>query len=111
MEVLVLIFLKRIKYEIINKQISLADNKYWILSGELNNYSVEQLNETLTEMENVFNGKYVSSSFYGNVVFCVEYNKDFAKIEYYDEYIGEESTIEIYKMLKNFRDRLKEQNS
>jgi|GEM_PF-3773998 len=97
------------KYKIINKQISLADNKYWILSGELNNYSIEQLNETLSDMENVFDGKYTISSFYGSVVFCVEYDKNIAKIEYYDEYIGEEPTIEIYNMLKNFREKLKEQ--
>jgi hypothetical protein len=94
------------EYKIEGKQINLAEKKYWIFSGELNNYSIGQLTQTIRDMENVFNGVYSSSSFYGEVVFCVEYDKDLAKIEYYNEYIGEESTLEIYNMLKEYRDSL-----
>jgi hypothetical protein len=94
------------EYKIEGRQINLAEEKYWILSGELNNYSIEQLSQAITDMEKVFNGVYPSSSFYGEVVFCVEYDKDLAKIEYYNDYVGEEPTIEIYNMLKSYRDKL-----
>jgi hypothetical protein len=96
------------EYTIEGRQISLAEKKYWIFSGELNNYSIEQLNQSIIDMENVFNDKYPSSSFYGEVVFCVEYDKSLAKIEYYSDFIGEEPTIEIYNMLKAYRDKLKD---
>ncbi|MCH4830024.1 MULTISPECIES: hypothetical protein [Flavobacterium] len=94
------------EYTIVNRQINISDKKYWILSGELNNYTIKQLNQTISDMEDVFNGKYPSSSFYGEVVFCVEYDKSKAKIEYYSEYVSEEPTLDIYNMLKDFRDKL-----
>ncbi len=96
------------QYKIDHKQLSISDDKYWILSGELNKYSVQELEQAILDMENVFNDKYSASSFYGEVVFCVEYNKDIAKIEYYSEYVGEEPTLEIYNMLKAYRDKLKD---
>jgi hypothetical protein len=90
-------------YTIKNKQIIISENKYWLFSGELNNFTVEQLNQTIADMENILDNKYGSSSFYGEVVFCVEYDKNTAKIEYYNEHIGVEPTIEASNFLRIFR--------
>lgn len=95
-----------LEYKIEGRQITLLENKYWIFSGELNKYGIDQLNEVIRDIENVFENKYTSSSFVGEVVFTVEFNKDVSKIEYYSEAIGEEPTIDIYNMLKDFRYKL-----
>lgn len=88
------------KYTIDNHgKIELEDKKYWILSGELNNFNVTDLSEILRDMENVILGKYESSSFSENVI-VVNFDRSIAKIEGYDGIIGEESTENIYKMLK-----------
>ncbi|MCR6641670.1 MAG: hypothetical protein NVV82_22435 [Sporocytophaga sp.] len=90
------------KYEInSNGQIRLENEKYWILSGELNNFNREELSNILTDIENVLNGKYENSSFSKNVI-VVGFDKDIAQIEDFDGVIGEESTEDIYKMLKEW---------
>ena len=90
------------KYIINNKgQIKLEDEKYWMLSGELNNFNRNDLSEILADMENVISGKYESSSFSENVV-IVDFDKNIAKIEDYEGIIGEELTENIYKMLKEW---------
>ena len=94
------------EYKINGRQITLFDNKYWIFSGELNNYNLEQLNEAIENIENVFKGHYQASSFFGDVVFTVEFDNEMSRIAYYDELVCEEPTIEIYNMLKDYRAKL-----
>lgn len=91
------------RYIIEEKGITLLDEKYWILSGELNSYSVDELNDILLDIENVFNGKNHESSFSNNVA-IVSFTKDKSKIEYFGDFIGEEPTNDIYEMIKNYRD-------
>ncbi|MBB6460303.1 hypothetical protein [Flammeovirga kamogawensis] len=90
-----------------NGQIKLEDKKYWILSGELNNFNINDLLEILVDIENVVSGKYEGSSFSDNVI-VVNFDRSIAKIEGYDGVIGEESTENIYKMLKEWYTILKE---
>ena len=90
-----------------NGQIKLEDEKYWILSGELNNFNMNDLSEILVDIENVVSGKYEGSSFSDNVI-VVGFDRSIAKIEGYDGIIGEESTESIYKMLKEWHTILKE---
>jgi hypothetical protein len=55
----------------------------------------------LNEMEKVMFGELEESSVYGNICTIINFNKDKAKIFYYsDTYVGEESTIDIYNILK-----------
>ncbi|HEY9007693.1 MAG TPA: hypothetical protein VIM75_16250 [Ohtaekwangia sp.] len=84
-------------------KITLLDEKYWILSSELNNYNIEELNDILLDIENVFNEEYHESSFSNNVA-VVSFTKEKSKIEYYGDFVGEESTNDIYEMIKNYRD-------
>jgi len=92
-----------------NGQINLEDEKYWILSGELNNFNKNDLTEILVDIENVMSGKYERSSFSDNVI-VVDFDKSIAKIEGYDGIIGEEPTECIYKMLKEWHSFLIKKN-
>jgi hypothetical protein len=91
------------RYIIEETRITILDEKYWILSGELNNYGVDELNDILLDIENIFNGKYHESSFSNNVA-IVSFTKEKSKIEYYGDFVGEESTNDIYEMIKSYRD-------
>jgi len=92
------------KYSIDSKgQIALENKKYWILSGELNNFSRDDLEDIIQDFENVFQGKYEESSFSQNVA-IVSFTKENTTIEDYDGVLGQESSLEIYNMLKIFLD-------
>ena len=82
--------------------------KYTTLFTEIHKLPLVELNKIIADIENVFNGKYKVSSFCGDVVSTVEFDKDISRIEYYSETIGEEPTIDIYNMLKAYRDKLVE---
>jgi hypothetical protein len=88
------------------KNLNISNNKYWILSSEISGLSSTQLMDAISDMESVFNGKWMVNTFCGQHMSCVEHNKDTARITYFDEFIGEESTKEIYNMLKEYKDRL-----
>ena len=90
-----------------NGQIQLENKRYWIFSGELNNFSLDDLSEILVDIENVMSGKHEGSSFSENVI-IVSFDRNMAKIEGYDGVIGEESTESIYKMLKKWHATLEE---
>lgn len=92
-------------YIIDNGVITLKEKKYWILSGELNNFNIEELNDIIDDFENVIRDEYQESSFSENVV-VVSFNRDVAIIEDYDNVLGKEPTQEIYEMLKAYRDAL-----
>lgn len=100
------------EYKIEDGKVEISNEKYWIFSGELNNYSLDQLNTVINEIQDVIGGKYEFSSFCGDVVFTVEYNKSSAKIEYYNDSIGEEDTMDILTMLEDLRkEKLREDRS
>lgn len=85
-----------------------GEEKYRVLLDEIMAMHLSQLNEAISGMEAVFSGKWLVNSFCGQHMACVEYGKQNAKITYFDELIGEEPTVEIYNMLKAYRDKLKE---
>lgn len=84
------------------------ENKYGVLFDEIMAMSMDELNGVIEGIENVFNGNWLSNSFSGQHMAIVDYNKEMARIKHFDEEIGEEPTIEIYNMLKAYRDKLKE---
>lgn len=84
------------------------DNKYGVLFDEIMSMSLTQLDEIIIGLEAVFNGKWSANSFSGHHMSIVNYDKRVAKIGYFDELIGEEPTIEIYNMLKAYRDKRRE---
>lgn len=88
------------------KLIRCRDPKYGTLFDELLNYNIDDLNFAIEDIENVFNGKYKASSLNGAIMSSIDYDKEKAVITYYDELIGEESTQEIYQMLKDYRDAI-----
>lgn len=94
------------KYKIENGGIFLEDEKYCILSTELNHFNIEILDSIIRDMENVLNGIYEASSF-SDIVSIVSFDRDSSTIEDYENIIGEESTIDIYNMLLEFRKELK----
>lgn len=84
------------------------ENKYGVLFDEIMAMSLEELNGIIEGLENVFNDKWRANSFSGQHMAIVDYDKEKAKIKHFDEEIGEEPTIEIYNMLRAYRDKLKD---
>ena len=85
---------------------SIYHNKYDTLITEIMAMSIEELNEVISGIENVFAGIWELNSFTGQHMTSVSYDKEKAVISYFDDVIGEESTMEIYNMLKEYRDKL-----
>lgn len=84
------------------------DPRYVTLFTEIHKLSLIELNKIISDFESVFSGKYGASSFSGEVVFTVEFDKDAAKIVYLGDLIGIEPSIDIYNMLKAYRNRIVE---
>ncbi len=82
------------------------DEKYLTLFTEIHKLSLDELNSVLKDMENVFSGQYSVSCINGVVVSSIEFDRENSKILYYDDLIGEEPTMEIYNMLKDYRDAI-----
>ena len=70
------------------------------------NLPLASLDDVIEGFENVFNGKYDANSFSGQHMASVDYDRETAKISHFDELVGTEPTIEIYNMLRAYRDKL-----
>jgi hypothetical protein len=90
----------------IKPYIIIDNENYQTLITEIMNFSLDVLNGIIIDFENVFNGKYEASSFCGQHMAIVDFDNKIAKISYFDELIGEESTVDIYNMLRTYRDKL-----
>jgi hypothetical protein len=74
---------------------------YGILFDEIMSLSLDSISEVIEDMENVFSGKYNMSSFSGNLA-IVDFDNTIAKINHFDELIGEEPVVDIYNMLVSY---------
>ncbi len=93
------------KYKV--KPMLIPDNEnYRILCDEIMQFKLIELNQILEGFDKVFNGSYSANSFSGNHMAVVDYDTNLAKISHFDDVIGEEPTIDIYNMLKEYRDRI-----
>ncbi|MDR3226556.1 MAG: hypothetical protein LBT56_02660 [Prevotellaceae bacterium] len=82
-------------------------NKYGVLFDEIMELSLNSINGIIEDMDNVFSGKYNASSFSGNLA-IVDFDSKITHISHFDELIGEKNTLDIYNMLKKYRDKLVE---
>ena len=85
--------------------------EYQTLITEIMNLSLEEINFIIEDMNNVFAGKYAASSFSGQHMAIVDFNRDIATIRYFDDLIGKESTLDVYNMLKSYQRILIECNN
>jgi len=90
------------KYQI-KPYIQIDNIEYQTLITEIMNLSLEEINFIIEDMNNIFAGKYAASSFSGQHMSIVGFNRDIATISYFDDLIGKESTLDIYNMLKSYQ--------
>ncbi|MFD0962906.1 hypothetical protein [Pseudofulvibacter geojedonensis] len=88
------------KYEI-KPYIAVEDINYQTLVSEIMNFSLRELEVIVDIMKRVLDKEIKSSSFSQNIV-IVEYNSQKAIIKHFDEYVGEEKTIDLYTMLVEY---------
>ncbi|RZS92435.1 hypothetical protein [Aquimarina brevivitae] len=86
-------------YKINKEGIISLEHRYWILSGELNDFSISELDTIIKDMNNVLEGKYSSSSFSKNII-TVNFDNQKVIIEDLDKVIGEEKTTLFFKAIK-----------
>lgn len=90
----------------------MIDNEnYQTLITEIMIFSLSDLDEIIAGFDDVFNRKYNANSFSGQHMASVDYDRETARISHFDELIGTEPTIEVYNMLKAYRDKLIEYES
>ena len=93
------------KYKI-EKYIIIDDPKYGALGDDFSFTEIETLNIIINDIETVLAGKSEMKSIYGNMCYKIDVYKEFSSIYCYDEQLGEESSNEIYNMLKEYRESI-----
>lgn len=94
------------KYKI-EKQIVIDNPQYGALGDDFSFTELESLDIIIRKIESVLLGKSQKESIYGNMCYKIVISKDLSSIYCYDEFLGEESSGEIYNMFKEYQDRVK----
>ncbi len=98
------------KYRI-KKQIILDNPDYGALGDDFSFEEIGALDIIINKMEKVLSEKSEMESIYGNMCYSINITKEISSIYCYDEFLGEESTEEIYSMFKEYRNSLSNYNN
>jgi hypothetical protein len=87
--------------------ISLEDRDLWIFTGEIHQMPFSMIEDGIESCRRVMSGEYPEMS-WGLEVSELLIHKEISVLEYHGKFIAEIPTIEIYNMLKAYRDKLKD---
>jgi hypothetical protein len=90
------------KYRI-EKQIIVDNPNYGALGDDFSFEEIEALDILINKIEKVLSEKSELESIYGNMCYRINIYRETSSIYCYDEFLGEESTEEIYSMFKEYR--------
>lgn len=93
------------KYRIDN-QIIIEKPDYGALGDDFSFGNSESVGILIKDIEDVLSGTNVTKSLYGNMCYRIDVDRVKSRIFCYDEFLGEETTIEVYNMFKKYFDRL-----
>ncbi len=97
------------KYRI-EKQIIVDNPNYGALGDDFSFEEIESLDILINKIEKVLSEKFELESIYGNMCYRIDISRETSSIYCYDEFLGEESTEEIYSMFKEYRNILSNSN-
>ena len=93
------------KYRI-DKQIIVDNPNYGALGDDFSFEEIEALDILINKIEKVLSEKSELEDIYGNMCYRINIARETSSIFCYDEFLGEESTEEIYSMFKEYRNSL-----
>jgi len=97
------------KYKI-DRKILIDNQEYCALGDDFSFAELESLDFIINKIEFVLLGKSQEESIYGNMCYEIIVSKNSSSIFCYDEFLGEEPTIEIYNMFNAYRNYIKNLN-
>jgi hypothetical protein len=97
------------KYRI-EKKIIVDNPKYGALGDDFSFEEIEAIDIVINKIEKVLFGKSEFESIYGNMCYQIKITKEISSIYCYDEFLGEESTVQVYSMFKEYRNSLSNYN-
>ena len=101
--------MKTLKYKI--KPTILFENKeLWIFNNEILDMPFSMIEDGIISCKQVMSGEYPEMS-WGLEVAELFIHKEISTLEYHGKFVMEIPTIEIFDMLKKYRDKLKEYKS
>lgn len=83
----------------------LVDQKFWTLSGELNDLSLAELQDIIDSCFYVINNE-GQELYWGWHISSLEMRKEITILSYNKQIIAKIPTTELYNMLKAYRDKL-----
>ena len=87
--------------------IFLDDRDLWIFTGEINQMPFSMIEDGIESCRRVMSEEYPEMS-WGLEVSEILIHKETSILEYNGKFVAEILTVEIYNMLKQYRDKLKE---
>jgi len=90
----------------IDKQIFIENPIYGALGDDFSFKEIEAIEILINKIEDVLGEKSKTESIYGSMCYQIDVSKEKSLIYCYNELLGEEPTIEIYSMFKEYRDTL-----
>lgn len=98
----------------IKPRLYITDQKFWVLSDEINRMDRDHLQDGIDSCELVMTGKHIEL-WWGLDIAGLKLKKDISILEHNLSFVAEIPTIEIHDMLKNYMNELiefdKKQNS
>jgi hypothetical protein len=85
-------------------KVEFQDPKLAVLADEMNEFSVEELNAIIKDMDSVFEGKYAESSF-SKEMMVVSFDKDRAVVEGFDGEVESIPTHVFYDIILKMIER------
>jgi hypothetical protein len=95
-----------IKYRI-RPQIIFENKEFWIFNSEIYDMSFSMIQDGIESCRIVMSGEYSEMS-WGLEVSEFLIHKETTILEYHGKFVAEIPTIEIYNMLKSYRDKLQD---
>lgn len=97
------------KYRI-EKQIIVDKPNYGALGDDFSFEEIEALDIVINKIEKVLSEKSEVESIFGSLCYRINVTREISSIYCYDEFLGEESTEEIYSMFKDYRNSFSNRN-
>lgn len=97
------------KYKIKN-QIVIDNPIYGALGDDFSFTDIEAIDIIIDKIEATLFGNSKTESIYGNMCYQINVFKETSSIYCYDEFLGEEPTVDIYNMFKEYKISLNSNN-
>jgi hypothetical protein len=98
------------KYKI-EKQIIVDNPNYGALGDDFSFEEIEALNIIINKIEDVLFERTTVENIYGNICYRINVSMEKCSIYCYNEFLGEEPTIEIHNMFNDYRRSLLDSDS